>query len=278
MGLVISLTRSVELANIGAQDNPFVAWENLGAAASLSGSTTITGGERANAVTSSTYDKWRATPTSGAASLVFDFGTAVNISFAALIGHNVGTLGGTVSVQNSADNVTYTDAGGGGVTPTNNRPIGWRLSTADAAKRYWRFYFTGVADTVVAANAFLGHDLVFARRFYQGFAPLLTPTEVQLQSNVSIGGELLGSSVIGRGSKISASVKNLPSTFIRSAAWLSFQEAFGEGRSFYFGWRPQKYPQDFYYCARDSEVIKPMNSGPRDLMEISFSARVYANG
>ena len=275
--IITSNARAIELANTGWQNNPFVAWNNLGASATLSGTTPVAGGERANAVTGSTYDKWRAVEVLGGATLAFDFGAAVSIGFAALIGHNLGTLAGSVALQNPADGVTYATVGAE-VSPTDNKPIGWRMSTP--AQRYWRFLFSDLPSSseVSASNAFLGGEIVIPRRLYQGFAPVLTPTEVQLQSNVSIGGELLGSSEIGRGSRLSADISNVDAAFIRSAEWLAFQEAFGKGRGFYFGWRPQKYPQDLHYCARDGDVIRPSNTGPRDLMGISFSARVYANG
>lgn len=280
MAILISAVRGIELVSQGYLNNPFVAWENLGAAATLSGTTPITGGERANAVSGSTYDKWRAVEVSGGAVLTFDFGSAVNISFAALVGHNVGTLGASVQVRNSADDIIYKDAGCGNASPDDNKPIVFRMAAGGDAERYWQFRFTSIpsTETIVAAVAFMGHETIIPRRFYQGFAPVLTDTEVQLQSNVSIGNELLGSSVITRGSRLAAEISNVDASFIRSADWLSFQSSFGEGKGFFFGWRPDKYPEDVHYCAREGDVIRPNNTGPRDLMNINFSARVYANG
>ena len=280
MSIVMSNVRAIELVADGFRNNPFVAWDNLGRTATLSGTTPVAGGERANAVTGSTYDKWRAVEVSGAAVLTFDFGSPVTISFAALASHNAGTLGAAVSVRNSAGNVTYADAGAGAVSPSDNSPIAWRMSPVATARRYWQFWFTGIptGQQINAGVAFFGNELVIPRRLYQGFAPVMTPTEVQLQSNVSIGGHLLGSSVISRGSRLSADITYVPAEFIRSAEWLAFQKTFGEGKGFFFGWRPDKYPQDLHYCARDGEVIRPSNTGPRDLMGINFSARVYANG
>ena len=57
MTTVTDPSRSFALG--GDVNNPFVAWQNLGAAATLGGTAVLTGGERANAASGSTYDKWR---------------------------------------------------------------------------------------------------------------------------------------------------------------------------------------------------------------------------
>lgn len=270
--------RAIQLVDFGYANNPFVAWLNLGASATLGGTAVLTGGERANAVTGSTYDKWRPDVTTTSAALSFDYGTATSITFAAIASHNAFTFGATVALQRSSNGSTWSTVLS--VAATDNKPIAFRLATSNGPYRYWRFLFSGLTagDLLSVGVAFMGADLVIPRRFYQGFSPVLTATEVQLQSNVSVGAHLLGSSVISRGSTLSADVSNVDAAFIRSADWLAFQSAFGEGKGFFFAWRPLKYTGDIYYCARDGDVIRPENTGPRDLMNIKFAARVYANG
>jgi hypothetical protein len=271
--ITVSPARILQIHDLGYQNNPFVAWSNLGAAATLGGTAVLTGGERANAVTGTTYDKWRPDVTTSEAALSFDFGSTTALKFAAIASHNAHTHGASVAVQTSADNTTWADAGTGAVVAVAG-VMAFRFS---ASARYWRFRFTGLTagDDLSVGIAFLGNETIFPRRFYQGFAPVLTPTEVELQSNVSVGAHLLGSSVIERGSTLSASVQNIPAAFIRSDEWTSFQTAFGEGKGFFFAWRPAKYPEDIHYCWRDGGVIRPSNTGPRDLMNIEFSARAF---
>jgi hypothetical protein len=266
--------RAIELNDMGVENNPFVAWSNLGAAATLGGTGVLTGGDRANAVTGSTYDKWRPNVTTAEASLSFDFGGATNISFAAVASHNAHTFGAACVLQYSSNGSSWTDAGS--ITPADASVMAWRTSTAQTA-RYWRFNFTGLTsgDALSVGVAFMGNDLVIPRRFYQGFSPVLSPTEVELQSNVSVGGHLLGSSVVERGSTLTASLANIPADFIRGADWLAYQTAANEGKGFFFGWRPFKYAQDVHYCWRDGPVIRPTNSGPRDLMGFDIQARVF---
>lgn len=275
MTVITSPARSIELAGLGMVNNPFVAWDNLAASATASGTAVLTGGDRANALTGTTYDKWRPDVTTSTATLSFDFGSAKSIGFAAIAAHNLHDFDGSVILQSSPDNTTWTSAVPAAHSPDDGSTIAFRVSGISA--RYWRFLFADLTsgDLLSVGVAFMGSELIFPRRFYQGFSPVLTPTEVQLQSNVSQGGHLLGSSVVGTGSTLSATINNLDASFIRGAAWLDFQAQFNQGKGFFFGWRPEKYPQDLHYCWRDGGVIRPTNSGPRDLMSVEMAMRAY---
>lgn len=432
-------SRAASLASANESNLPFVAWSNLAAGATLGGTTPATGGERENAVTGSTYDKWRAVgnDTDGEVTLSATFGSAPTVNIAAIAAHNLASLGGAAMVQYQgasrtnlllrseqfdnaawtkinctitannatapngqlvADRITetsnsaaviqsvtpaggltsktftfsvwlWTDAGQptesriyiygatgneviqaldvtltttptrysvattfsgspastavvvrvdpfnvpvtnqylyawgaqleeGAATsyiatttvavastwydwtdwavPTDNSPMVWRFATGTAPLS-WRFRFAGIssAETLSVGVAFIGQELIVPQGFYQGFSPVITPTEVQLQSNVSVGNELLGSSVIGRGSTLQASFTHLSPSFIRGADWLAFQRHFNDGGGFFFGWRPAKYPQDVHYCWRNGSPIRPTNSGPKDYMSADFAAQVH---
>jgi len=195
--ITVSTARAIELANQVLVNNPFVAWYNEGATATLGGTAIIAGGERANAVTGSTYDKWRPNVTGTTAALSFDFGTARTIKFASIAAHNAYTFGATVALQSSPNNSVWT-------TVSSALAVkGAMAFRVTGSARYWRFNFTGLtaSNALSVGVAFMGQELVIPTRLYQGFAPVITPTEVQLQSNVSVGGELLGSSVITQGSR-----------------------------------------------------------------------------
>lgn len=269
--ITTSSARRIELANQGMTNNPFVAWNNIGAGATLAGTAVFAGGERSNAITGSTYDKWRPNVTDDIANLRFDFGVSTQIGFAAIAAHNADLFGATVLVQSSSDASTWVTVASAIAT---SGTMAFRFT---GAARYWRFLFNDLTagDALSVGVAFLGSELIIPRRLYQGFAPVITPTEVQLQSNVSVGGELLGSSVITKGSRLSFDISLVPAAFVRGATWKDFQTSFGVGRGFFLGWRPQKYPQDIHYCWRDGGVIRPENTGPLDLMNIALAARVY---
>lgn len=272
--IAISSARAIELFSAKAGDNPFVAYQNLAATATLGGTSTLADGSAANAVTGTTADYWLPNVTGTSALFAPTFATATSVSLVAIAAHNLGTLGATVQVKYSTDNISWTDSGVGFLAPTDNSPIVVRMAAASA--RYWQIEITGLTagDPVYAGVVFFGNDLVMPMRFYQGFAPVISPTEVELQSNVTVGGNLVGSSIVAKGSTISAPFRLIPPSFTRGDL-LPFIPHFNAGKGFFFGWRPETYPQDVHYCWRDGDAIRPTNEGPRDFMAFSINARVY---
>lgn len=269
--------RAADLAANGEENNPFVAFENAGASAILSGATTLTDGAAANAFTGTTYDYWLpVVPVSGACGIIMQLPTARNCSFAAIAAHNLADLGGSVRLYNSPDGVTYTQITNV-ITPSDNAPIAFRLPASGNERQYWSIWFSGLTenDPLHVGVAFLGDELVMQRRFYQGYAPVLQPTEITMQSNVSEGGNYVGSSVVRRGSTLQAQFNHLSPSFVRGDDFQAFQTAFNTGQPFFFGWRPQKYPEDLHYCWRTGNAIRPENTGPKDFMGCQFSARAY---
>ena len=279
MALNISTALAASLLAAGNENNPFIAHENKFATGTVATTNGVeqSDGAAANAITGTTYDYWRARANaSGNVVLKSSFGGNRNMSFAAISGHNIGTLGGTIAFETSTDDSAWTDCGVGAISPTDDTPIAFYFDVVTA--QYWRFRITGLApstDIVYASVAWAGTVMTFPRRFYAGFSPVISSTEVQLQSNVSVGGHDLGSIVVSRGSTLECEFSNIPATFIRGNEFSAFLPTFNEGKSVWMAWRPTKYPQDIYYCRRSSSVIRPVNSGPRDLMSLSIEARVF---
>lgn len=274
--IVTSPARAAALTLADQANNPFVAWDNLAATATLSGSTPADDGAYANAVTGTTYDYF--TPTTGAGTVEFraKFGSAKALTFAGIAAHNLGEHGMSAYVEYSTNNgASWTDGGAGVINPDDDSPIAWRMN-GDASADFWRVRLVGGSASKVPSLGvvFFGDDLVIPTRIYQGFAPRITPTEVALQSNVSIGNHLLGSSVVFQGSRISAGFTLVSPTFIRGD-FKPFQTAFNSGQPCFFGWRPEKYADDLHYCWRDGGVIRPDNSGPKDYMGFNLDMRCH---
>lgn len=158
--------------------------------------------------------------------------------------------------------------------PTDDKPIGWYFEQQSSFGWRWRFTNVGVSDVVSVGVAFVGGVLTMDRPLYQGYAPIIRPTEVELQSNVSAGGHLLGSSVVKRGSRLKMDFANLAASFVRGSGFTGFMDHFNAGNGSFVAWRPSKYPDDLHYFWRDGSTIRPVNSGPRDLMGLTIEGRV----
>lgn len=274
----IASARAAEIP--GQLNNPFVAWDNYGAryAASYVGSPTYPGFSQHNAFTGSTFDFWK--PNLGAytaATLLVYFPTAITCNFAAVAAHNAGTLGATVYIERSIDGgTTWSDAGAGAINPTDNSPMAWRMKSFGNAANHWRFSFVGMTAgaPLAAAVVFLGDEVLIPSRIYDGYSPIITPTEIELQPNISVGGQFIRQSTVSQGSTVKAEFHHLDPAFIRGA-WAGFQRSYNAGNPFFFGWRPSTFDDDIHYCQRGGAAIRPTNSGGLDFSTVGFDARVY---
>ena len=280
MTIIQTAARIAELTAMGQTNNPFVAWNNVAAASTsvLGGTATLTDGAAANAVSGTTYDYWLPNITGTTAQFSVKLPAAVTLNCVGLAVHNLSTLGGSVILNRSTDGgATWSASGlGGSITPTDNGPIVFRTASTGFDAADWRLNFTGLTASapLYVGVMFFGNDTVFESRFYSGFAPPIAPSEVQLQSNVSVGGNLLGNSIVAQGTTLSAQFRLLPPSFVRGAL-LPFIPHFNAGKGFLFAWRPTTYADDVRYCWRDGATIRPTNSGPRDFMSVEMGMRAY---
>jgi len=277
MTIIISAARASTLATAGTSNNPFALWDNLGASGTWSTNVGAEVNSAAYAGTGTTYDQWSATPNvSGFSGLAVDLGSVESVGMIAIAAHNAGTLGAELTVYHSPTGlagswVSAADA----VTPADNQAICWYF--ADTSARYWRVLFEqspGATAEAVCGVVFIGQPLTMPQSIYQGYRPPLTPTEVALQSNVSEGGHLLGSSAVKKASTTQAEIRHIAASTIRGTAWKGFQTHFNEGGGFFWAWRPTKYG-DVHYAWRNGAPIAPDNSGPKDYMSARLEMRLY---
>ncbi len=277
MTMVISSAVASALASAGTSNNPLIFWDALNSGGGTW--STSTGTEVASATyagTGTTYDAWTATPNgSNQAALMLDFGSTQSVEFVAIAAHNLADVGASVKVDSSP-----TGLGGSWTprsdteTPSDNQAIAFYFSSASA--RYWRLWITNATGDVSIAVAVFGSPITMAQRIYQGYTPPITQTSVDLQSNVSEGGNLVGSSVVRSGSSASVNFTHLDPATLRGATWKAFQRHFNEGGGFFWAWRPTKY-DDLFYAWRMGKTIMPTNSGPQEYMSLAMEMRLYDN-
>lgn len=267
MTIVYTDQRRRTLSQIEWIDNPFFTPASLGGAYST---TTGTETEAAsNAATNGTFDPWVATVLGAAAALTIDLGSAQSPTFAGIVAHNL--QGATVTLQSSADNISYTDIAA--ITPIDNNTLGWRFEGITA--RYWRFAITGATGSASIGHAGLFNEIIMPQRFYSGYTPPITPTDVENRANVTEGGHYISSAYVERGSSVSGSIQHLTPDFLRGDTWTDFQRAWNKGRPAFYGWRPNRWSDDLLYIWRRGAPMVPTNSGPKQYMSVSFEARAY---
>lgn len=271
MTIITTTARASALATAGETNNPFVTGAPLSGTYSTGTGTEVQAA--ANAYTGTTFDQWTATPASGVATWEVDFATAQAPGFVGMAAHNAADVSAQIRVQSSTDGATWSTVAGTITTPADNQAIAWRLSGGTSA-RYWRLQFDSLTDAISVGVIWFGSEIIMPRRVYQGYTPPLTPTEVDLNTNVSEGAQLLGTSYVERGSVFSVELSNLSPTFLRGATWTAFQNRWNRGEGAFWAWRPTKYG-DLFWSWRSGGVIQPTNAGPLDLMGATIQGRVY---
>lgn len=274
MTIITTSARATALAAAGETNNPFLTGAPLTGTYTTGVGTEVQTAD--NAYSGYTFDQWTATPSvSDVATWQVDFGSAQSPSFIAIAAHNASTVGAQLLIQSSTDGSTWTTVTGTTTTPTDNQAIGWRLAGTTSA-RYWRIRCELLTDDISIGVIWIGDEVIIPQRIYQGYTPPITPTQVDLNTNVSEGGQYLGAAYTERGSTWQADLSHIEPTFLRGATWKALQTRWNRGNPAFWGWRPTKYGDLFYsWRSQGMSVIQPTNSGPKDLMGFTVQGRAY---
>ncbi len=276
MTIVTVSGRASELAALDQTDNPFFVWNNKAANATITATSSLPDGAAANALTGTTYDYWLPNVTATTALFQITLAVAETLTFAAIASHNLAALGASIQVQRSTDGGATWVSASTVATPTDNKPIAFRLLAAASATVDYRLRFTGltVGAPLQVGVIFFGSEIIMPQRIFKGFSPAITPTEIQLQSSVSVGNHLLGSSVVFKGSTIQPTFQYLSQAFVRTTL-AGFIPHFNSGKGVFFAWRPTEFAEDIYYAWRSSDAIRPANSDTLAFMQFTANMQIH---
>jgi hypothetical protein len=274
MTIAYDSVRTAELIAGGLEENPAILWDNIATASNITSRYgDEAGGPATNAVTGTTYDAAIPTLSGGIATLEVS-GSGLTANAACIYAHNIADTGASVRIQYSDDGGTsWTDAGAGLVTPTDNQAIMWRFD--ESTHDDWRVqvFNAGVNQPIIGGFC-IGTELIIEQRFYQGYTPPITPTNVMLTENVSEGAHILGSKFQEYGSTVSVEIQHVQYATIRSADWIAFQNHHNRGGAFLWAWRPTK-TGDVFWARTAGAVIAPTNTGPKDRVSFKMELSLY---
>ncbi len=274
MGLNITQLRLSQMAAEGYENNPLATAYDYTSDATLSSNTTdLADGDIANLNDPGTFSFW-SPDTSGITSLTLTAVLAASqvVNFIGLVAHNLGdTLPAITFAYSDDGGATWFDIDT--VTVVDDSNIG--LYFQDVAAGRFRLTFAISDGDAISIGALAISDmLAFPSRIYSGYTPSLQATAVELQSNVTEGGNYIGSSFVRRGQMGSVALEHLSSDFIRGDRFRAFQTRFNNGLPMFWAWRPLKY-EDLKYAWRSGDVITPTNMGILDLMAFTMKFRAY---
>lgn len=272
--IAITTAHSNALIAAGKQNNPVFGWDQKATSANITLATgTVASGNIASLVTGSTYDLVTITPATGDIDINVD-DTASTMNMVCIFAHDIADFSGTVEVWNDtgAGYVMIDD-----ITPTDNSAIILRFEDSTSTAADWSIRITGLSGDVTLGGVFIGPEFVLNTREFQGTAPPRTPNRVDLQSNVSEGANLLGTSVARKGSTM-----ELPLTLLQSdteggpntTTWNAFQRHYNDGKPMAFAWRPGTF-NDAWWSWREGNAMNPTYTGPRARMSANIALRLF---
>lgn len=272
MSVVLSSTvKTAQAADSVPISHPRIGMEDWYSAltSTVIASTEDTDFPRTNAIDGLDWDYWK--PTSLPAWIKVDPGGAKTVTYMGVAAHNLSSKGVTVTPQYSLDNSTWTDAATGTV-PQDDGPVFFLFDAIEA--RYWRLYLSGGSIPQVGVVQ-VGRALAFERALWQGHTPITLARQTDIRPNRAEGGARLGRSIIRRGNATGFEVDNLSASWVRNSLDDFIKEA--RTRAFFLAWNPGDWPNEvgWGWCNDD---IQPRQTGPRDLMSVSFNFVGVAQG
>lgn len=286
--MAIYISNNLYLADVdaGIANRPLIGWHSV----FLPASVTASSGINQSAIWSpDTYSYWESDvfdPTSVTHTLTIT-ASGVDVDYIGVVGHNIGTLGATYSVDGSNDGSSWTNIVPDRIMATND-PF---LDFFDT--KTYTFYRLSIdvpggalVTPVIVAHVKVGQMLKLERPVWQGEIPGGMDVKIDKIASKSHSGKHLGSVVVSRGESYSISQKNNSVSFVRSTAFQNFIKhahrlekiANGPVESFFYAWRPTTHPTEIQYCGAITDFSPPSNQqGTSDngIMQWSMSGDAF---
>lgn len=227
---------------------PKIGYENFFTTGTVTVTGEATGFNKEFAYDWNTYDFWK-NDSAGIAHITVDMGAAQTADYGAIAAHNLGTNGGSIQVQSSTNNSTWTNRGSL-ISPTTNSPI--FISFIATSARYWRLQITSTPASTIGVAA-IGQAFELTRAASAGFVLPREARTNKIINNVSEGGAFLGKSVIAQGFTASYTFGIQTLAFVRGD-WSSFIDH-AVAKPFFFSWNPDY--DDGVYCWIEGDPSPP---------------------
>ena len=257
-----------------AQAKPLIIYDNvLENGGTLTADSTATGYDVLNLKDWRPYLKWAATDTTSPVHVTYDDGAspAADADCLVLYGHNLNTIGATVTLQYST-----TGAWGGEEVDafTAEAPsadtVYLKEFTAPGAKRYWRLRITGSLSAAPEIGMLVFGKKLQMERFILGeFDP--TTEGIAGVSERNDDGQILGSAVLHNPIAITASWARLTPSWVDSTFRPVWNSHIKRLKPFFWAWDPGDHSSEVYFVKVPDKYTLSM---PYDPVRRSLALRM----
>jgi hypothetical protein len=267
VAIVISddVVLSAEEVEAGVNDNnPRIGWHNLVTSTNVTSDEEAAGFSVVNVANPATYLKWKG-ETTGVQTVTVDLGSADEINYFGIVGHNFGTDGTNIKLQRSSNGSAWTDVTSARVLAND---YAYMEEFADVNYRYYRLHLTPATLVPQLAVFYIGRVLRVQRRLYVGHKPATLNRKTTVSSGFSETGQFLGRVKRRQMLEGKADFKNITPDWYRET-FDPFVAA-AEEVPWFWAWRPGAYPEEvgFMWLDGDPDVG---NDLPNGMMNFSIS-------
>lgn len=253
------------------EDNPIIGWENLLTIDNVSASSAASGFPATNLANPDTSSYWKGDGVgehtiTGSLS-VDDEGQECD--YLGIASHNLGSGRIPTSFEAFIDD-EWTEIVPQ-FLPKDDRAILLRYNKTALGSVRLRLREGDEAPQIAVLH--IGPLLVMQRRIYVGHAPITMSKNTDMFTAVSENGHYLGRIVRSEVLEGAAAWNNLTPRWVRRKLE-PFVESLPE-QTFFFGWRPQSYPDEVAYCWVNGNP-KPVNARSNGMMSFSMSMQALA--
>lgn len=245
---------------------PRILWDDVWRDGTIAASSEQLGFEAANVADGLTWDHWL--PSSLPATIEVQADSAEVVDYALLV-HTLGSNECSVSGEyhNGSIWVTLFDE----YSPGNDRVLAFLFEPVTAS----RFRFTidgGNSPQGLPAIkiAMMGQQLAMQRGVTLNHRPITLSRKTVARPQISVGGALLGRSILREGVNTTIEFSALDADWLRA----NFEPFMESARVYPFGWvwHPEGYPAEvaFVWTPGGSEDILPEHAGLPDILSVSF--------
>lgn len=271
MSIVISSNLSLSGAESSLTlDHPVIGWQNLATVSNMTANISSDPNHPDdNLANPATHLYWSPIGPQGGYSYVGidPLGTADDVDYVGIAGHNLGSIGSSVLVG-WIDFLVSPPAFMPLVSefmPGGDGPIIARWTAQSLPNIYIGFGPSSL--TIKVATIYAGKLLVLPRKLYQGMGPINYGRVAKVTNGRSEAGNFLGRIVTQEFVKNSVPLSLIPPDYFRDhiADFL----ADSKENPFFFAWRPQSYPDEVGYCHMTNDPF-PTNEPPHGLISMTM--------
>ena len=227
---------------------PVLLYDNLLEDGTLVATDTAAGYDVDNLKDRRTFTRWKAA-SSGTKEIEITLGSTKTADAVAIVGHNLNTVGATVTVQRFVSGWVdmFTPE-----TPSSDKAY-LKLFTS-ASDTAWRIQIVSPSGVPEIGVILLGDRLTFERWLSGSFDP--TPEAMNVETAESKAGHLLGVTSRNNPIQVSAQFQRLTDSWVRNTFDPAWDEHLKLGKPFAWGWDKTNNAGDVYYLRMADGSVK----------------------